>query len=587
MDDEITLGYLIDPFEQFQDANGLPIISGIVEVYDEDTENLATIYKDFNQTLQTNPCPTDTLGNVTIIADGTKFYNIIVKDSEGNILLSKNHIKVSNSITETEIINQRAVVLPGEGINVVTTELGNTTNYTVSIDPDYSPINSISGDNGIEVSADGKDYTVYATSGIFSPVNGEYGVYTNIQDMGGGNYRLNVGLNHQGSCQMDGQSIAIGSNTTAIRQGFAHGAQTNAVDYCHAEGLLTTAAGQGTHAEGFTTNSYGYMCHSEGYQTTAGQYYSHAEGDNNRAEAVACHAEGQDTSAVTDYAHTEGYQTKATDGGKYGHAEGMNSIVSGYGAHSEGSYTSACGTCSHAEGHNTLAAAEYSHAGGNNTIASGQYSTVIGKYNNPTLYDIFQIGAGSADDNRINALTVDSSGSVNVNTSAGLKNTRTFFDNVGNVTYNNLRNIPIMACAGTDFDPISTTGATGMYAVSLQTFTIPSAKKVKVDGFYQIKGGMNANGTVPNFAADPKIQTWIIDRTNSSAIEINAASLTNGSNLPRSVPIPFSFVTGGTTSFGIGFCTEGTWTATNMDTYHGATAGNLVINYTTTILDKE
>lgn len=414
MDEEITLGYLIDPFEQFQDTNGLPIISGIVEVYDEDTENLATIYKDFNQTLQTNPCPTDSLGNVTVIADGTKFYNIIVKDSEGNILLSKNHIKVSNSITETEIINQRAVVLPGEGINVVTTELGNTTNYTVSIDPDYSPINSISGDNGIEVSADGKDYTVYATSGIFSPVNGEYGVYTNIQDMGGGNYRLNVGLNHQGSCQMDGQSIAIGTNTTAIRQGFANGAQTNAADYCHAEGLLTTAAGQGTHAEGFTTNSYGYMCHSEGYQTTAGQYYSHAEGDNNRAEAVACHAEGQDTSAVTDYAHTEGYQTKAINGGKYGHAEGMNTIVSGYGAHSEGSYTSACGTCSHAEGHNTLAAADYSHAGGNNTIASGQYSTVIGNYNNPTLYDIFQIGAGSADDNRLNALTVDNNGDVTV-----------------------------------------------------------------------------------------------------------------------------------------------------------------------------
>ena len=162
----------------------------------------------------------------------------------------------------------------------------------------------------------------------------------------------------------------------------------------------------------------------------------------------------------------------------------------------------------------------------------------------------------------------------------------TFLNDIGDVDYYHLRNIPILACAGTGFDPISTTGATGMYAVSLQTFTIPSAKKVKVDGFYQIKGGMNANGTVPNFLTDPKIETWIIDDTNSSAVEINVASLTNGSTLPRSVPIPFSFVTGGTTSFKIGFCSEGTWTATNMDNDHGGKAGDLLINYTTTIIQS-
>ena len=255
MNEEITLGYLIDPFEQFQDTNGLPIVSGIVEVYDEDTENLATIYKDFNQTLQTNPCPTDSLGNVTVIADGTKFYNIIVKDSEGNILLSKNHIKVSNSITETEIINQRAVVLPGDGINVVTTELGNTTNYTVSIDKDYS-ITNISGADGIEVSADGNNYTVYPTSALFDKVNAEYGLYKSVEDLGDNNYRINIGLNHFGDCRMDGAGIAVGKDTTANNISFAQG------DSC-------VSNSQGSHAEGYYTTALGEYAHAEGRRTTA------------------------------------------------------------------------------------------------------------------------------------------------------------------------------------------------------------------------------------------------------------------------------------------------------------------------------
>lgn len=157
---------------------------------------------------------------------------------------------------------------------------------------------------------------------------------------------------------------------------------------------------------------------------------------------------------------------------------------------------------------------------------------------------------------------------------------------VGSANYYHFRNTPILACTGSGFDPISGAGVSGVYAACLQTFGVPSANKVKVDGFYQIKGGMDANGIVPNFGGDPKIQTWIIDRTNSSAVQVNVASLTNGGTLPRSVPIPFSFVTGGTTGFDIGFCTEGTWTATNIDTAYGSTAGNLVINYTTTIIQS-
>ena len=558
MNDEITLGYLIDPFEQFQDTNGLPIISGIVEVYDEDTENLATIYKDFNQTLQTNPCPTDSLGNVTVIADGTKFYNIIVKDSEGNILLSKNHIKVSNSITETEIINQRAVVLPGNGINVVTTELGNTTNYTVSIDPDYS-ITNISGADGIEVSADGSNYTVYPTSSLFDKVNAEYGLYKSVEDLGDNNYRINIGLNHFGDCRMDGTGIAVGKDTTATNVSFAQG------DSC-------VSNSQGSHAEGYYTTANNRGSHSEGYTTITNGEYSHAEGVNTIANGPGSHSEGNGTTAL----------------GNWSHAEGDHSIATGWHSHAGGSNTSAYGSCSHTIGSNTIAYGTNSLAGGFYTIASGTDQTVFGKYNIPNGTDLFQIGAGTPGNNNKNALTVDNNGDVNVNTTTGLKNTRVFFDNVGETTYNYTRFVPIHPCSGNDFIPLTNGGDTGVYGVCSQSFNVPLGKKVKVDGFYQIKGGIDANGGVSNWAGDPICETWIIDDSTGSATEINQAVITNGGNLPRSVPIPFSFVTGG--DFKLGFCSEGTWGNANFTNRLGQTnptAGNVFISYTTTIIDKE
>lgn len=558
MNEEITLGYLIDPFEQFQDTNGLPIVSGIVEVYDEDTENLATIYKDFNQTLQTNPCYLDTLGNVTVIADGTKFYNIIVKDSEGNILLSKNHIKVSNSITETEIINQRAVVLPGEGINVVTTELGNTTNYTVSIDPDYS-ITNISGTDGIEVSADVNNYTVYPTSALFDKVNAEYGLYKSVEDLGDNNYRINIGLNHFGDCRMDGTGIAVGKDTTANNISFAQG------DSC-------ISNSQGSHAEGYYTTANNRGSHSEGYITITNGEYSHAEGMNTIANGPGSHSEGNGTTAL----------------GNWSHAEGDHSIATGWHSHAEGSNTSALGNWSHTIGSNTIAYGTNSLAGGFNTIASGSDQTVFGKYNIPNETDLFQIGAGTPGNNNKNALTVDNSGDVNVNTTTGLKNTRVFFDNVGETTYNYTRLVPINPCSGTDFIPLTKGGDTGVFGICRQSFNVPSGKKVKVDGFYQIKGGINADGTVSNWAGNPICETWIIDDSTGSATEINQAVITNGGNLPRSVPIPFSFVTGG--DFKLGFCSEGTWGNANFTNRLGQTnptAGNVFISYTTTIIDKE
>jgi hypothetical protein len=377
-------------------------------------------------------------------------------------------------------------------------------------------------------------------------------------------------------------SIGLGNTANSSHEAFILGGVGNEITTATYGGIVGGAGnkvsgtnsivigGNGNSAKAAGTVIAGNGCIAEDSNSIAVQ--------NGTSAFAGGFAQGSICIASGGQSHAQGWNTSAM--GVSNHAEGGDTLASGTESHAEGGYTSAIGNCSHSEGHDTVAVGAYSHAEGHGTIAVADHQTVMGRYNATGTTDIMQVGCGELG-SPANAMTVDVSGSVNVNTLTGLKNTRTFFDNLGEVSYYHSRNIPIFACTGTDYEPITTTGTTGMYAAPQQDFPIANVRKVKVDGFYQIKGGMNVNGTVPNFGADPKIQFW------ANGTQINTASLTNGYWLPRSVPIPFSFVTGGTTSFKIGFCSEGTWTATNMDTEHGGTAGNILINYTTTILDQE
>ena len=60
------LQYLLNPFIQVQDKNGLSIAGAKIYVRDSDTDDLATTYSDFEGTMNTNPVLTDVLGNATV-----------------------------------------------------------------------------------------------------------------------------------------------------------------------------------------------------------------------------------------------------------------------------------------------------------------------------------------------------------------------------------------------------------------------------------------------------------------------------------------------------------------------------------------
>ena len=183
-------------------------------------------------------------------------------------------------------------------------------------------------------------------------------------------------------------------------------------DASHAEGDSSMAVGNDSHAEGNGTTASGSCSHAEGSGTTATGESSHAEGNKVKAVGKSSHAEGDSTTASGDYSHAEGSNTTAS--GSCSHAEGQNTTASGSCSHAEGYHTTASGDWSHAEGQITTANGNFSHAEGNHTIAMNEGEHACGSYNSSVLGSgqVFSVGAGTSDNNRVNSFYVKNDGTI-------------------------------------------------------------------------------------------------------------------------------------------------------------------------------
>ena len=242
------------------------------------------------------------------------------------------------------------------------------------------------------------------------------------------------------------------------------GGCTAAGIYSHAEGQCTNAIGVGSHAEGKNSTANGTNSHAEGNDTTASGEYSHSEGFNTDATALASHSEGYSNNVTdgSDYSHAEGYMNTVyaesshaegnrnvvTASAKFAHVEGVANVSAGIGSHAEGQLTvasgdrshaegegtEASGTTSHAEGFDTVATKVGSHAEGSHTKSCDPFLHASGMYNDNTgypfdlnLYDdgdrlwsLFNIGAGSSEETRMNAVDVKRVGTVYLNENQSL-----------------------------------------------------------------------------------------------------------------------------------------------------------------------
>lgn len=148
------------------------------------------------------------------------------------------------------------------------------------------------------------------------------------------------------------------------------------------------------------------------YQT-ASQYakaYTLGIRADNSAKGGMSVAEGEDCIASGRYSHAEGHG--CTSAGTASHAEGISTQALYNACHAEGAYTQTQNHGSHAEGISTQALGFASHSQNYYTKAEHAYQTAIGKYNDNSSNNALEIGNGTADNARSNALTVDWSGNV-------------------------------------------------------------------------------------------------------------------------------------------------------------------------------
>lgn len=84
--------YLLDPFIQVNDNNGLTVPGAKVYVYNADTTELAVTYCDFEGHLNTNPVVADSLGHVSVIAEQGYLYDVVINYPDDTLLMSQKGI---------------------------------------------------------------------------------------------------------------------------------------------------------------------------------------------------------------------------------------------------------------------------------------------------------------------------------------------------------------------------------------------------------------------------------------------------------------------------------------------------------------
>jgi len=394
------------------------------------------------------------------------------------------------------------------------------------------------------------------------------------------------------------QSIALNKDTMALgTASFANGNKSIAKgEESHAEGYCSVTLGDGSHAEGATTVAFGTQSHSEGNNTQAIGDDSHAEGHGTIAGSYtsgtktgeASHAEGVGNKIGSYTADSSQGANQSSGGGGGGddpspdpgtfvagsgsHAEGYNNLVTGAGSHVEGLRNYVSGNYSHAEGVNNTNSGPYSFVAGYNNINNGEVSFVAGRWNNnqgnnsfvignynkntssliprfiagqynSDIYNaLFEIGNGTADNARSNAMTVYNDGHVEIGAmgdttfSVAIKgyvdtkvSTKSNATNMLNGTgIGSLKQIDTTCSGAHSFSSGYSTTASGNYSHTEGAITVASGDYSHAEGANTIASGTASHASGLNTNAKLEAQTVVgkfnKDATNSLFIVGNGTA---------------------------------------------------------------
>jgi hypothetical protein len=218
----------------------------------------------------------------------------------------------------------------------------------------------------------------------------------------------------------------------AFRVGYANGVNWNKDsigNYSFASGWDTKAIGNYSTAMGIVASATGEGAVAMGYGAQAINFNAVAIGNGATASGQFSTSIGQATTSSGNYSTSFGNLTIAsgnssTSMGWFSVASGLGSTSMGVSGVASGDFTTVMGRFSVARGYTAtsmgfgnIALADYSTTMGYNTKARSANSLVIGAFNDTTNTNtLFEIGNGSANNARSNALTVLSNGNVGIGT---------------------------------------------------------------------------------------------------------------------------------------------------------------------------
>lgn len=90
--EEIKLGYLLDPCFELSNTAGKPLTNGWIEVYIHGTRNKYYCYSDFGGTLHPFKIPLDSLGSNIVLADPDRAYDVYVYNHFGSLVMSRYNV---------------------------------------------------------------------------------------------------------------------------------------------------------------------------------------------------------------------------------------------------------------------------------------------------------------------------------------------------------------------------------------------------------------------------------------------------------------------------------------------------------------
>ena len=226
--------------------------------------------------------------------------------------------------------------------------------------------------------------------------------------MGIGNYSTASG---NGALALGISSVAQGTASAAVAGGTAAGQSSTAIGSSYAAADYSLALGGGT-AQGDGSSAIGWGATASGGYAAAIGWDSLAGGGGSTA-----------------FSNSMAYGANSTAMGYYANASGISSTAIGYYSYAYGTYSVALGNSS-ATGEistsmgSSSATGCYSTSMGMGTIASSFTHVALGRYNvgggDPNSWQgtdpLFEIGNGNDEEHRSNALSLDKSGNLKVNT---------------------------------------------------------------------------------------------------------------------------------------------------------------------------